>query len=222
MELLTDISFGRWSGNYLLTQQTPQIEQRPQRSSVRSLPGLSKSQRDRAWLSSVVLVIQSVSAHGHQTGGRAGKELPGDVLSQEVRWRCVGVGFRKLSLNRQPVHRLEIRVTLMGHVSSLGTVTRRCNVTQGTRATIMSARAIVLSFKEETTARDLCQGSYEPVSYRKHLRYDMELCIHFRKAIAIGSIKEEMLRSTTALCDEPSICRHPAGPQCLPLATEYR
>jgi len=60
-----------------------------------------------------------------------------------------------------------------GHVSSSGSVTRRCNVTQGTRATIMSARAIVLSFKEKTTARDLCQGSYWHVSYRKHLRYGM-------------------------------------------------
>jgi hypothetical protein len=109
-----------------------------------------------------------------------------------------------------------------GHVSSLGSVTRRCNVTQGTRATIMSARAIVLSFKEETTTRDLCQGSYEPVSYRKRLRCDMELCIHFRKVIAIGSIERETLRSTTTLRNETSICRQPASPQCLPSATESR
>ena len=109
-----------------------------------------------------------------------------------------------------------------GHVSSSGSVTRRCNVTQGTRATIMSARAIVLSFKEETTTRDLCQGSYECVSYRKHLRYDMELCIYFPEVVGIGSIEEEVLRSTTTLCNESSICRQPASPQCLPSATESR
>ena len=64
-----------------------------------------------------------------------------------------------------------------GHVSLSGSFTHCSNVTQGTRETIIGAAVMVLSFNEKTTAHDLCQGSYTTVSYRKHLRFDMELCI---------------------------------------------
>ena len=65
-----------------------------------------------------------------------------------------------------------------GHVSLSGSFTHRSNVTQGTRETIIGAPVMVLSFNEKTTAHDLCQGSYGTVSYRKHLRFDMKLCIN--------------------------------------------
>jgi hypothetical protein len=107
-----------------------------------------------------------------------------------------------------------------GHVSSLGLSTGRCNVTPGTRGTIMSARAIVLSSNEKTTAHALCQGNHRPVSYWKHLRYDMELCTDSHRVLALGTIRGGGLRSTKALFDEQGNYRRPASPNCLPFATD--
>jgi len=70
--------------------------------------------RDRAWLSSLLPVMQCAFANRYQTDGEAGNKLPEEVIPQQVRWSCVGVGFRKLSLGQMPERCLEKRVTLMG------------------------------------------------------------------------------------------------------------
>ena len=97
-----------------MTQLTPQIEQRPRALSVCSLPGLSNMSRDRAWLSSLLLVMRCVFANNYQTVREACNELPEEVIPQQVRWGWVAVRFRKLSLGMMPARCLEKRVALMG------------------------------------------------------------------------------------------------------------
>jgi hypothetical protein len=64
--------------------------------------------RDRAWLSSLLLVMRWVFANNYQTVREACNEL------QQVRWGWVAVRFRKLSLGMMPARCLEKRVVLMG------------------------------------------------------------------------------------------------------------